>query len=83
MMGEIRVHNYHEISRAEFQTVNVCCAESEFAGACLEQDVWAVGFGQLVCDDLGAIRRTVVDDYEFPVEVSAGEELDLMFLEAR
>lgn len=37
--------------------------------------MWAVGFRELVCDDLGAIGAAIVNDDEFPVEVSVGLSL--------
>lgn len=73
MVREIRIHDYDEVSSAKFQAMYVRSAESKFAGAWLEHDMWAVGFGQLVGDDLCAVRRAVVDDDEFPVQLSERE----------
>jgi hypothetical protein len=37
-------------------------------------DAVGVGFGELMRDVLGAVWGAVVDDYEFPVEVSGGRK---------
>ena len=71
-MREVGVHYYHEVAGAELQTVNVGCTEAEFACAGFEEDVWRVGFCELVCDDLSSVRGAVVDDYELPVELPGG-----------
>ena len=50
-------------------------AETEFAGAGLEDDVGGSGLGvvcfhELLGDFLGAVRGAVVDDDDFPVELA-------------
>jgi hypothetical protein len=67
---EVGVHDDDEVAGCELQAVDVRCAEAELAGARLEEDVWGVGFCELVGDDLGAVGGAVVDDYELPVEVA-------------
>ncbi len=49
--------------------MNVCCAKAKLPSARFEEDVWAVRFCELVCDDLGAIRASVVDNDELPIEI--------------
>jgi hypothetical protein len=67
-VAEVGVHDDDEVARRELQAVNVGCSEAELAGAGLEDDVWGVGFDELVCDFLGAVGGAVVDDDELPVE---------------
>jgi hypothetical protein len=78
---EVRVHDDHEVARRELQPVDVGRAEAELAGARLQEDVWGVGFCELVCDDLGPVWGAVVDDYEFPVEVSVAGGIGVGFLD--
>jgi hypothetical protein len=70
VVREVGVHDDDEVAGCELQAVDVRCAEAELAGARLEEDVWGVGFCELVGDDLGAVGGAVVDDYELPVEVA-------------
>jgi len=49
--------------------MNVCCAKAKLSSASFEEDVWAVRFCKLVCDNLGAIRASVIDNDELPVEI--------------
>jgi hypothetical protein len=70
VVREVGVHDDDEVAGRELQAVDVRCAEAELAGARLEEDVGGVGFCELVGDDLGAVRRAVVDDYELPVELA-------------
>ena len=73
MVRKVGVHDDHEVAGAVFEAVYVGRAEAEFACARLQVDVFGgVEFLELAGDDLGAIRGSVVDDYEFPVEVAAG-----------
>ena len=69
MMREVGIHYYHEVAGAELKTVNVGCAETKLACASFEEDVWGVGFRELICDNLRSIRGAVVYDYELPVKV--------------
>jgi hypothetical protein len=70
MVAEVGVHNDDKVARGELQAVYVGRAETQLAGSGLEDNVGRVGFDKLVCDDLRAIGRAVVDDYEFPVELA-------------
>lgn len=71
MVAEIGVHDDHEVPRRELETVDVGCSKTELAGSGLEDDVvGAPYFLELFCDFLGAIGGSVVDDDDFPVEVS-------------
>jgi hypothetical protein len=71
MMREIRIHDDYEISGNELEPVNIGGSEAELAGARLEQDlVRTVHADQLLCDLLRAIGRGVVNDDEFPLEVT-------------
>ena len=71
MVREIRVHDYDEVARYELEAVDVGCSQAQLAGARFENDVGVVGFGELVRYGLGAVWGAVVDDDEFPVEISA------------
>lgn len=68
MVGEIRVHDDDEVACRILETVDVCGAEPEFAGAGVEFYARAVGFDELFGDGLRAVGGTVVDDEDFPVE---------------
>lgn len=70
MVREVGVHDDDEVSRHELQAVYVCRPETELSCARFEEDVGRVSFGELVCDDLGAVWRAIVDDDEFPVEIT-------------
>lgn len=73
MVAEVRVHDHDEVAGYELQTVHVCGAETELAGAGFQDDVRGVGFHELLGYDLGSVWRAVVDDYEFPVELATEE----------
>ena len=63
MVREVSVHDDDEVAGRVLQAVDVGCAEAEFAGARVEfYAVGAVGFDELLCDGLGAVRAAVVDD---------------------
>jgi hypothetical protein len=71
VMREIRIHDNDKISGNELEPVNIRGSETELAGARLKQDlVRAIHADQLLCDLLRAIWRGVVDDDEFPLEVT-------------
>jgi hypothetical protein len=71
MVREIRVHDDDKVARCELQAMDVGGAETQFAGARADLDTCAaVGFLELGRDFLRAVGGTVVDDYEFPVEVT-------------
>jgi hypothetical protein len=74
---EIGVHYYYEVAGAEFETMDVGCAETELACASLEENVWGVGFCELVGNDLRPVGRAVVDYYELPVEFSGGLDISI------
>lgn len=70
MVAEVGVHDDDEVSGRELQTVDVGGAEAELACACADLDVWGVDLLELRCDFLGAVGGAIVDDDEFPVEVT-------------
>ena len=79
MVTEIGVHDDHEISSCKLKTVNIGCSETEFASSGLEDDVvGAPYFLELFCDFLGAIGGSVVNDDDFPVEVSNRDSKQLI-----
>lgn len=74
VVAEVGVHDDDEVARHELQPVHVRRAQPQLARARLEHHVRAVGLDQLLRDHLRPVRRAVVDDYEFPVEVPVGRE---------
>jgi hypothetical protein len=53
------------------EAVDVGCAKTKFAGAGAELDaLGGVDFLELLCNVLGSVRGAVVDDDEFPVEIT-------------
>jgi hypothetical protein len=58
-VGEIRVHDYDEVSRYELQTMDIGRSEAELSSAGFGDYVWGVGFCELVCDNLGSVRGAV------------------------
>jgi hypothetical protein len=75
VVREVGVHDDDEGARGELQAVDIGRPKAELASAGLEEDVGGVGFCELVGDDLRSVGGAVVDDYEFPVEVSVNEQL--------
>lgn len=75
MVGEVGVHDDYEVAGAVLQAVDVGCAEAELAFSGVQVDAAGVGFCELVGDELRAVWGGVVDDYEFPVEVSGMERV--------
>lgn len=70
MVGEISVHYDDIVSCRELNTVDVCSAEAQLASAGFEVDVGCIDFRKLVCNNLSAIWRAIVDDDEFPIKVA-------------
>lgn len=71
-MAEVRVHDDDEVARRVLEAVDVGSAETEFAGAWSQLDAGGrVGFYELFGDFLGAVWGAVVDDDDFPVDVTA------------
>lgn len=63
MVREVRIHDYDEVAAGILQSVDVSCAQTEFAAARVEfYAVRAVGFDELLCDCLGAVGAAVVND---------------------
>jgi hypothetical protein len=78
VVTEIGVHDDHIISRRELETVYVGCSETEFASSWLEDDmVGAPDLLELFCDFLCAIGRSVVDNDDFPVEITNLQSVQL------
>lgn len=73
-MREVGVHNDDEVATRVLQAVDIGCSEAEFASASVELYAVTVGFDKLFGDGLRAVRRAIVDDYDFPVEF-AGKDL--------
>ena len=72
MMGEIGVHNDHKCTGSISQTMDIGCPETEFTSAGFQHDVfWCVEFLELFCDCEGTIRRTIVDNDDFPIKLTA------------
>ena len=79
MVAEVGVHDDNIVAGRELQAVNVGRSETEFASSGLQFDVLrADGGDELLCDFLGAVGGAVVDDDDFPVEVS-GESISEAF----
>lgn len=79
MVTEIGVHDDNEIARYKLKTVDVGRSKTEFAGSWLENDVVGTPyFLKLFGDFLGPVRRSIVDDDDFPVEVSSDNGLSTM-----
>ena len=76
MVGEIRVHDYHVVAGSKLQAVYVCGSETQLAGAGFQEDMRSVSFRELVGNDLGSIGAAIVDDYEFPVQISGNGILE-------
>lgn len=73
MVAEIGVHDDNEVASAVGQAVDVGSAEAKFALTGLEVDVLgAVESLELLSDLEGAVRGAVVDNHDFPVQVTAG-----------
>jgi len=78
-VAEVGVHDDDIVAGRELKTVDVRRAETEFACSGLQFDVLgADGGDELLCDFLGAVGGAVVDDDDFPVEVS-GESISEAF----
>jgi hypothetical protein len=74
VVAEVGVHDDDIVSCCELQTVDVGGSEAEFAGAGAQLDVLrADGGDELFGDFLRAVGGAVVDDDDFPVEVSGRE----------
>lgn len=68
MVREIGVHDDDKVARNELQTVHVGGAQTEFAGARLEDDMLcAEGFLEFFGPVEGAVGRGVVDNDDFPI----------------
>lgn len=73
VVAEVGVHDNDVVALGELEAVNVGGTESELACAGLQLHMGSVELDELGGDILGAVGRTVVDDYEFPVDVSGFE----------
>lgn len=74
-MREIGVHDDNIVAGDELETVNVCRSKTKLSCARFEEDMGRVGFCELVCDHLGSVRGSVVNDDELPVELAARRKL--------
>jgi hypothetical protein len=50
--------------------MDICRPKTELSSTRFEENMWAVGFCELVCDNLRPVRGSVINDYELPVKVS-------------
>lgn len=78
MVAEVGVHDDNEVALGELKAVHVRRSEAELARSGLELDMRAVGLDELVGDLLGTVGGAVVDDDEFPVEVTGGIPYQLL-----
>lgn len=70
MVAEVGIHDDDVVALGELQAVDVGGAKTELAGTSLEDDMWGVRLHELLSDILGAVRRAVVDNDEFPIKVA-------------
>jgi hypothetical protein len=70
VMREVGVHDDDEVAGDELETVDVGRAETKLAGSGLQEDVWGVDLDELLGNFLGSIGGSIVDNDEFPVEVT-------------
>ena len=69
MVGEVGIHDDHEVAGDELKTVDISGSETELTGARGEDDVLgSVGGLELAGDFLRAVGGCVVNDDELPVE---------------
>lgn len=74
VVAEIGVHNDNEVAGAEFQAVDVSGSQAELACAGLEDDVFfAVELLELLRDFEGAVRGSVVNDNDLPIQLARQE----------
>lgn len=71
VVREVGVHDDDEVARRELQAVHVRRPQPQLARPRLQLDPRRVRLLQLLRDLLRAVRRTVVDDDDFPIEVAA------------
>lgn len=70
-MAEIGVHDDDEIPPCEFQPVHVGSPETQLSRSRFENDaVGGVNGLELLGDVEGAVRGGIVNDYQFPVELT-------------
>ncbi len=71
MVREVGIHDNDKVSCCELQTVYVGSPKTEFPSAGADLDTLrGVDFLELSSDFLSAIRRAIVDNNEFPLEVT-------------
>lgn len=70
MVAEVGVHDDNKVAGGIFQAVDVSCTQTELALTGLEDDVFrAIEFLELLRDLEGAVRGSVVDDNNFPIQL--------------
>ena len=70
-MAEIGVHDDDEVPSREFQPVYIGGAQTEFSCARLENDTRrSVEILKLLGDGKGSVRRGIIDNNKFPVEIA-------------
>lgn len=71
MVAEVGVHDDDEVARRELQAVHVCRSQTQLPCAWLQDYMRGICLDQLLCYDLCSVGRAVIDDYEFPFQVTA------------
>lgn len=72
VVGEVGVHDDNEVASDELQAVNVGRTEAKLSSARLEVNVGRVGLDELLGDFLRAVRGAIVNNDDFPVQVTTG-----------
>ena len=65
MMGQVSIHEYHEIARACCQALNVCRPKAQLARSRMQLQLFAIDLLQLSNDLLRPIWRVIIYNYDF------------------
>lgn len=75
VVAEVGVHDDNKVARGIFQAVDVSCTQTKLALTGLKDDVFrAIEVLELLRDLEGAVRGSVVDDNNFPIQLSIIEK---------
>lgn len=70
MVAEVGVHDDNKVAGGIFQAVDVSCTQTELALTRLKDDVFgAIEFLELLRDLEGAVRGSVVNDNNLPIQL--------------